>query len=271
MVSIRASWPAKSSICGDWVKGADLLAGIRANPQKFNPESGRWPFLPTGSERIRRRDGSRCKRRFGGAGPGAGQCGTSSGWISRRTHLRPAPHGGSPPSVHQRPVRHRADDQIDRRHRATSDRFRGHRSLSRRIDHQDPGTGRRARPLSGKARELTGARPPLEGASFGALVADRPFDAGWLLAEPDRRRFPHGPETGGIMRQGGAPARTPSQGAEGPRCGHVWAKTPDREFLRWDRGAPRGRDAVRRDRHRLRRFPTPRRRDDRRKMNVDGP
>ena len=43
-------------------------------------------------------------------------------------------------------------------------------------------------PLPRQAEEPTGAQSPPEGASFGASTADGVFDAGWLLAQPERRK-----------------------------------------------------------------------------------
>ena len=44
------------------------------------------------------------------------------------------------------------------------------------------------RPLPGQAHELTRTQSPLEEASFGALTAEGTFDAGWPLAELNRRK-----------------------------------------------------------------------------------
>ena len=41
--------------------------------------------------------------------------------------------------------------------------------------------------LPGHRHDITGVRELIEGHEFGALLADKAFDANWLLAELDRR------------------------------------------------------------------------------------
>ena len=68
-----------------------------------------------------------------------------------------------------------------------------HRTLSRRADDQDRGRGRCARqlvPLSasaGASARHQGVAPRLHDVSFAALLADKAFDADWLLQDLDER------------------------------------------------------------------------------------
>lgn len=41
--------------------------------------------------------------------------------------------------------------------------------------------------LPGQAHEMKGVAPLIRNVSFGALLADKAFDANWLLEEPDAR------------------------------------------------------------------------------------
>ena len=44
--------------------------------------------------------------------------------------------------------------------------------------------------LPGQAHDMKGVAPLIKGVSFGAMLADRAFDANWLLEELDKRGAP---------------------------------------------------------------------------------
>jgi len=69
----------------------------------------------------------------------------------------------------------------------------GHRQVSWRLDDQDPGAdGRLGQPgalctAAGPGHDTIGVAPLIEGVEFEGLIADKAFDANWIIKELDER------------------------------------------------------------------------------------
>jgi len=93
--------------------------------------------------------------------------------------------------------------------------------------------------LPGQRHDTVGVAPLIEGVEFEGLVADKAFDANWLVAELDQR----GAKI--IISQ------MPRRKAPGHRQGHLPMAPPDRELLPQAEGIQAHRHAKRQNRYEL--------------------
>ena len=69
----------------------------------------------------------------------------------------------------------------------------GYRQVSRRPDDEDPGADRRTRqscplrPAAGQHYDTIGVAPLIDGVEFDGLIADKAFDANWIIAKLNER------------------------------------------------------------------------------------